>query len=70
MFTVRSTAFEPAQTHGGSAVIVEGKVNAHDGRAVEWIKEELAKSDRPELGGAKIVIGGMIDEIFCSLLIL
>lgn len=23
-----------------------------------WVKEELSRSDRPELGGAKIVIGG------------
>lgn len=23
-----------------------------------WIKEELNKSDRPELGSAKVVIGG------------
>jgi hypothetical protein len=24
----------------------------------EWLKEEITKSDRPELGSAKIVIGG------------
>jgi len=26
--------------------------------AAKWLREEIAKSDRPELGSAKIVIGG------------
>ncbi|KAJ3092227.1 hypothetical protein HK102_009541 [Quaeritorhiza haematococci] len=57
VITVRGTAFPAAALEGG-----KGKVtNAPDSEkkaTVEWLKEELNKSDRPELGSARIVISG------------
>ncbi|CAI6334114.1 unnamed protein product [Periconia digitata] len=58
LITVRGTAFPAPETDGGSAAIEEGsdpKVES----ATEWISEDLAKSDRPDLGSAdKVVSGG------------
>ena len=55
--TIRSTSFDPAPTSGGSA-----KIEKIDGTEVsnisKFIKKEEAKSDRPELGTARIVISG------------
>ena len=58
IITIRSTAFAPAETEGGSAEIVEG-VDPNVEIKTEWISEDLAKSDRPDLGSAtKVVSGG------------
>ncbi|KAJ3299001.1 hypothetical protein HDU79_003327 [Rhizoclosmatium sp. JEL0117] len=57
LLTVRSSAFAPAATTGGSATTEAGpKVEIKN--SSEWISEEIVKSDRPELGSAKIVISG------------
>ncbi|KND01949.1 uncharacterized protein SPPG_02456 [Spizellomyces punctatus DAOM BR117] len=56
VITVRTTAF-PAAASGGSAS-TESAPSADTASPTEWIKEEIAKSDRPELGSAKVVIGG------------
>ena len=54
--TVRTTAFEKAGT-GGSASVED--VAAHAGHEKSaFVSEELSKSDRPELTGAKIVVSG------------
>jgi len=56
VITVRATAFKAAE-EGGSASVE--KVDAADDPALsEFVGEELTKSDRPELTGAKIVISG------------
>lgn len=56
VITVRSTAFKAAE-EGGSASVE--KVDAADDPALsEFVGEELTKSDRPELTGARIVISG------------
>jgi len=56
VITVRATAFKAAEV-GGSASVE--KVDAADDPALsEFVGEELTKSDRPELTGAKIVISG------------
>ena len=56
VITVRATAFQAAE-EGGSATVE--KVDAPDDPALsEFVSEELTKSDRPELTGAKIVISG------------
>jgi len=56
IITVRATAFKAAQ-EGGSASIEA--VSAADNPALsEFVGEELTKSERPELTGAKIVISG------------
>jgi electron transfer flavoprotein alpha subunit len=56
VITVRPTAFKPAG-EGGSAKIE--KIGAGDGaKGAKFISEEIVKSDRPELGAAKIVVSG------------
>ena len=55
--SVRGTGFDPVPADGGSASIesVEGSTDAEISR---FIKEEIAKLDRPELTAASIVISG------------
>ncbi|HLS98902.1 MAG: FAD-binding protein [Porticoccaceae bacterium] len=55
--TVRGTSFEAAAASGGSAA-VEAVSAVHDSGLSAFEGEELAKSDRPELTAAKIVISG------------
>jgi electron transfer flavoprotein alpha subunit len=56
--TVRGTAFAAAEAEGGSAEVVEG-VDPKMEIKTEWISEDLAKSDRPDLATAtKVVSGG------------
>ena len=56
VITVRPTAFKPAG-EGGSAKIE--KIDAGGGaKGAKFISEEIVKSDRPELGAAKIVVSG------------
>ncbi|SEL14445.1 electron transfer flavoprotein alpha subunit [Atopomonas hussainii] len=57
VITVRSTGFDAAAAEGGSAA-VEAVATANDAGVSAFVGEELAKSDRPELTAAKIVISG------------
>ncbi|AKH69800.1 electron transfer flavoprotein, alpha subunit [Spongiibacter sp. IMCC21906] len=57
VITVRATAFDAAAAEGGSAA-VEAVSSAHDAGTSSFVKEELAKSDRPELTAASIVVSG------------
>lgn len=57
LLTVRGTAFQVGSTEGGSAPVEEGADTKTD-IATEWISEELAKSDRPDLGSADRVVSG------------
>ena len=57
VITVRSTGFDPVAAEGGSAV-VEAVSGAADAGKSAFVGEELAKSDRPELTAAKIVVSG------------
>lgn len=57
VITVRATAFDAAAAEGGSAG-VEVVSSAHDAGTSSFVKEELAKSDRPELTAAGIVVSG------------
>ena len=55
--TIRPTSFDPAPTSGGSAEIQ----NSDAGEVTEiskFIKKEEIKSDRPELGTARVVVSG------------
>ena len=57
IMTVRTTAFEPDESSGGSAA--QDKMDAPDApKNSEFVGQELSKSDRPELGAAKVVISG------------
>ena len=56
--TVRGTSFPAAETVGGDATIVEGS-DPNTTSPAEWVSEDLAKSDRPDLASAdKVVSGG------------
>ncbi len=57
VITVRATGFDPVAAEGGSAA-VEAVSAAHDACKSSFVGEELAKSDRPELTAAKIVVSG------------
>jgi electron transfer flavoprotein alpha subunit len=57
VLTVRPTGFDAAAATGGSAT-VEAVAVAKDAGNSKFVGEELAKSDRPELAGAKIVVSG------------
>ena len=55
--TVRGTAFAAADVGNGSAEISEG-VDPKIESVTEWISENLAKSDRPDLATASKVVSG------------
>jgi electron transfer flavoprotein alpha subunit len=57
IITVRGTAFASGEAEGGSAEISEG-VDPKVESATEWVSEDLAKSDRPELATASRVVSG------------
>ncbi|KAB0490039.1 electron transfer flavoprotein subunit alpha/FixB family protein [Pseudomonas psychrophila] len=57
VITVRATGFDPVAAEGGSAA-VEAIAAVHDAGTSSFVGEELAKSDRPELTAAKIVVSG------------
>lgn len=57
VITVRATAFEAAPAEGGSAT-VESLSELSDIGISGFVGEELAKSDRPELTAAKVVVSG------------
>ena len=55
--TVRTTAFDPAGASGGAAAI-ELLAAVADGGTSRFVGNEIAKSDRPELTSAKIIVSG------------
>ena len=57
VITVRTTGFDPVAAEGGSAAVESVSAVADKGISA-FAGEELAKSDRPELAGAEIVISG------------
>ncbi len=57
VLTVRTTAFDPAAATGGAAA-VESIAAVADAGKTTFVGRELAKSDRPELTAAKIVVSG------------
>ncbi len=56
VITVRTTAFDAAAA-GGSAPVESVAAVADSGKS-RFVKSELAKSDRPELTAAKIIVSG------------
>ncbi len=55
--TVRTTGFDPVAATGGSAAIETATAAADDGKS-KFMGSEIAKSDRPELTAAKIIVSG------------
>ncbi|MFO6421324.1 electron transfer flavoprotein subunit alpha/FixB family protein [Hylemonella sp. W303a] len=57
VITVRTTGFDPAAATGGSATVDSVAAAADSGKS-SFVGAELAKSDRPELTAAKIIVSG------------
>ncbi|MFW7343576.1 electron transfer flavoprotein subunit alpha/FixB family protein [Pollutimonas sp. H1-120] len=57
VITVRTTAFDGVSAQGGSAA-VESLSAAADSGLSSFVGREVAKSDRPELAGASVVVSG------------
>jgi electron transfer flavoprotein alpha subunit len=57
VLTVRGTAFEPAAAEGGAAAIADVPAAADPGLS-SFVRQELTKSERPELTTAPVVISG------------
>ncbi|MFQ3170602.1 MAG: electron transfer flavoprotein alpha subunit [Oleispira sp.] len=57
VITVRGTGFDPVPADGGSATI-EATAIVKASTISAFVSEELAKSDRPDLAAAEIVISG------------
>lgn len=55
--SVRGTSFESSPLEGGDAKC-ENVPTGDASNQVEFVKQELSKSDRPELTSAKVVISG------------
>ncbi|EHR71801.1 electron transfer flavoprotein, alpha subunit [Burkholderiales bacterium JOSHI_001] len=55
--TVRTTGFDPAAATGGSAAVENLAAVADSGKS-SFVGSEIAKSDRPELTAAKIIVSG------------
>ena len=57
IITIRPTSFDPFRSEEGNASIEKISFNENQ-TIVEFIKREESKSDRPELGTARIVVSG------------
>ena len=57
VITVRTTGFDPAAATGGSAAVETQAAQADSGKST-FLGSEIAKSDRPELTAAKIIVSG------------
>ena len=55
--TIRPTSFDPCESSGGSAPIEKADAGDEFNRT-KFVKREEIKSDRPELGTARVVISG------------
>lgn len=57
VITVRTTGFDPVAASGGSAAIESISAVADSGTS-RFVSRDVAKSERPELAGAKMVVSG------------
>ncbi len=57
VITVRTTGFDAAAATGGSASVESAAAQADSGKS-RYVGSEIAKSDRPELTAAKIIVSG------------
>ncbi|UUX97435.1 electron transfer flavoprotein subunit alpha/FixB family protein [Aquabacterium sp. J223] len=57
VITVRTTGFDPAPASGGSAAVASADAPAASDSAT-FVGSEIAKSDRPELTAAKVIVSG------------
>jgi electron transfer flavoprotein alpha subunit len=57
VITVRTTGFDPAAASGGCASVESANATPDAGKS-SFLGQEIAKSDRPELTTAKIIVSG------------
>ncbi len=57
VITVRTTAFDAAPAEGGNATVEEFAAVADSGKS-SFVGREVAKSERPELTAAKVIVSG------------
>ena len=57
VISVRGTAYDPVPSEGGNAAIETSEIVADAGLS-SFVKEEIAKSERPELTAADVIISG------------
>jgi electron transfer flavoprotein alpha subunit len=57
VITVRATGFDPVAAEGGAAIVEPVETVCNAGTS-SFVDEVLAKSDRPDLSAAKIVVSG------------
>lgn len=57
VITVRTTGFDAAATSGGSAAVETVATASGNGKSA-YVGSEIAKSDRPELTAAKVIVSG------------
>jgi electron transfer flavoprotein alpha subunit len=57
VMTIRTTAFNPASS-SQSACCIESMSHEFLSKGSEFVRHELSKSERPELGSAKIIVSG------------
>ena len=57
IITIRPTSFDPASTEGGAAEVKKLEFNSEIS-LTEFVNRQENKSDRPELGTARVVISG------------
>ncbi|MDA9636789.1 FAD-binding protein [SAR86 cluster bacterium] len=57
VITVRTTGFDPANAESGAAEIITLQ-EVNDAGISQFVKEEIAQSDRPELTAADVIISG------------
>ncbi|AOG23299.1 electron transfer flavoprotein subunit alpha/FixB family protein [Acidovorax sp. RAC01] len=57
VITVRTTGFDAAAATGGSAAVETAAATTDNGKS-SFLGSEIAKSDRPELTAAKIIVSG------------
>lgn len=58
LITVRSTAFEAVKLDEGGSASIGDAIDPNSEALSEWVSEELAKSERPDLGTAQKVVSG------------
>lgn len=58
LVTVRASAFEAVPSEGSNSAAIEDASDPKTASPTEWISEQLAKSERPDLGSASKVVSG------------
>ncbi len=58
VISIRSTGFDPVSADGGQASVVRIDEPAPASESARFVSEALARSDRPDLGSARVVVSG------------